>query len=308
MSAGIVVVSGLQKVRKTLRIAAVFEIMDFNCSSNNNHTELVSFLQNKTGIFDGKPRDFADYEQNISTYFHFYSSMYCRLSRCHPDTHGFRWIPEKGISLLHSSVSAFCSIAVNLVVIILSVFGKHLTKEFRVFFSNLALANILFSVGRQVGILYMNRNAHFCGGPANLLHCTLLQLSPYALGSATLFAGFLTSFHRYYAIVKQNTELFTAIKMLLFCLLCYVAILWPIYLVMEQSQIVHVMSPCPFQFHSDFVGIQLLVLPVGIAAVLHIYYLARLKLFLSKDLNEIAARLNAPVSQVKSKLRINKYK
>ena len=102
-----------------------------NCTELPDRDLNASFWE----IFDGQPRNHANFEHNISVYFEFHAHLFC----LHQDP--FVWFPELGLGISQHIASAAVSLLVNLTVITLSVFSEHLKDDFRFFFANLALAN-----------------------------------------------------------------------------------------------------------------------------------------------------------------------
>ena len=244
-----------------------------------------------------KLHQFSDFEHNISLYFRHLAQSYCQNA-----DFKFEFVQKNmGPQFFPHTLSAIFSSIVNSMVIFLSVFG--LKKDFRFFFANLALADTLFAIGRFWALYFYPFSVHYVGhiSPTNLYECTLAYTIPIVLGAAGIFATFTTSLHRFNVIVRRNGQYFTKRKIAEICLLCYTPVLWPAYLLIRRDKIIHdYYTACKYRFHSNFVGLKLFVLPIALVIILHAYFLARLKFYLSKNMNELAVRLNKPVEEVKS--------
>ena len=276
--------------------------MLLNCSSLVSNSVATLQLSTKTGPYDGWPRNYADFEHNISLYYKLASDKVVCGNFSVNGASEWEWLPRNGIGPLHHALTALLSTAVNLLVITLSLFSGHLTKDFRFFFANLSLADLLYSLARWRDYISGEYQIHVKREPYHMDQCTIAVTNQIAFGASTIFATFGTSFHRYNVIVKKNFRYFTKPKITMICLLCYTPIFWPILLIVIGKQFIYTgRFYCPFIVHSDFVSMKLLVVPVASAGLLHAYYLARLKYLLSKNLNEIAVQLNKPVSEVKGK-------
>ena len=250
---------------------------------------------NRTSLYDGKLHDFNDFKHNISEYFQMEADFMAFLNR-EPG-----WIAgNEGIGMVHHSLASVVPLLLHSAIIYLSFFSKHMPKKpFKIFFGNLSIASFLFCSARQATHMADWSLLYFSHRPFNIYTCTISSTVVYVFGSSTIFSTFTTIFHRYEVNVKLNTQYFTKPKIVLMCLSCYFPILWPVFLLVTQNKIVYSMQVnCRICFYSDIINLTLLVLPVAIAEICQAYYICRLHLFLSKNMNELAVRLRKPVSEV----------
>ena len=200
----------------------------------------------------------------------------------------------------------FAGIIPNFLIIYISFFSKLLVEDFRIFFGNLALAESLFSLTYLISIIHFHFLMKAFKIPLNPYMCTLSHNIPVVFISAMVPALTLTSFHRYFVVVRENSLNFSRKLIIFLCILTYYPLLQTFVVLVVHNFVVR----NPYDPQCIRLALPNGALPFAILSptlfALHFYFVFKLHFYLKKSWKNLAKTFNKEVEEVKKESQLLK--